>query len=202
MSLSTSDENSDIGRSTTCLLRIISVWTFIPALAFNIAHGVIFSCALPAMGLIPHAFSVGLASYELGWWEQLFRKPEYRIILQDDREGDKPSSFRAFIITVLDTVIGLSLTGCIVGAYIVMDSRSGWYYRYDKAGLVIVGTYATLPYIVNTLIHGFFLLKAVWEILKRRATVKQPSTCPHCHSSLSSGPPASQPVAELVTESV
>jgi len=193
------DESRDAGRNTARLLRTISVCTFIPALAFNIAHGVVYQCALPALGLIPHAFSVALAVHELGWWEW-FRKPEYRIILQDDPEETKPSPLRILIITLLDTVFGLSLTGCIVGAYIIIVSRSGWYYG-GNVGLSILGTYATLPYIMNALIHGFFLLKSAWEASKQCVTVKQLATCPHCHGSLSSGSVASQPVAETVTES-
>ena len=147
MSAYINDENRS-ERSTARLLRLISVYTFIPALAFNIAHGVVYFSELPALGLIPHAFSVGLAVYELGWWDSLFRGKEYRIILQDDPEGDKPSSLRTVIVTLLDTLFGLSLTGCTVGAYIMMPVRSNWYYGSDT-GLIILGTYATLPYIVN-----------------------------------------------------
>jgi hypothetical protein len=148
MSRSIGDANDDTGRSTARLLRIISLWTFIPALAFNIAHGVRYNCVFPAVGLVPHTFSVALAVHELGWWRQLFGKSQYSILLEGGPERDGSSSLRNVAITVLDTVFGLSLTGCIVGAYIEMSARAGSYY-YNDVGLTIVGTYATLPYILN-----------------------------------------------------
>src|ERR1700760_1064414 len=61
----TTIENDGSERSLTRSLRIVCVLTFIPAIAFNIAHGIIFEAALPALGLIPHALSTCLAMYEL-----------------------------------------------------------------------------------------------------------------------------------------
>ncbi len=150
----TSDENTEC-RRLNARLRAISVWTFIPAFAFNVAHGAVFHSVLPALGLIPHAFSVGLAVYELRWWEWVTGKPGYRLVLQEDGpedlEGDKKSLLHASIIAALDAVFGISLTVCIVGAYITICQRTGYdyYHYYDAAGLNILGTYATLPYIVN-----------------------------------------------------
>jgi hypothetical protein len=139
------DENTENGSSTARYLRIISVWTFIPAFAFNIAHGAAFHCSFPALGLIPHAFSVALAGYELGWWAWFSEKSKYQIVLQEDREEDRQSPLNPSLITILDAVFGLSLTACIVIAYIEMEHRAGW----GDVAMSVVGTYATLPYIVN-----------------------------------------------------
>jgi hypothetical protein len=136
-------------KRTFRLLRTIAVWTFIPALGFNIAHASLFHCPLPALGLIPHAFSVLLVSYELGWWDTLFPKSQYQIFMQDDGNEDRPFLLHPLINTLLHAVFGFSLLGCIIGAYIEMDSRAGWYYYSGSSAMTIVGTYATLPYTVN-----------------------------------------------------
>jgi predicted permease len=138
-------ENTNNGSNIARCLRIISVWTFIPAFAFNIAHRAAFDCSFPALGLIPHAFSAALAIYELGWWECFSQKSKYRIVLQNDQEEDGPLSLHPSIITILDAVFGFSLLSCIVCAYIEMEMRARW----GNIALTVVGTYATLPYIVN-----------------------------------------------------
>jgi hypothetical protein len=140
------DENTNNGSGTARYLRIISMWTFIPAFVFNIAHGAAFGCTFPALGLIPHACSVVLASYELGWWAWFSdkSKSKYQIVLQDDREEDGPSTLDPSIIAILDAVFGLALTVCIVLGYIEMEIRTSW-----GSAISVVGTYATLPYIVN-----------------------------------------------------
>jgi hypothetical protein len=194
----------------TRILRIICVCTFIPALGFNLAHGIVFNSILPAMGLLPHAFSVGLAIYELGWLERLFHKHQYRIILQDESESTKPSATRDGIVALMDFLIGSALLGCIVGGYILMAGYR-WYY-WDNASRGIVGTYATLPFIVNAyvicstwkmilltcfrFIHGYFLLKAFYQWSKKCTTPRKPPTCPHCRATLSSRPSTIPSVAD------
>jgi hypothetical protein len=143
------NEIIDNGSVTARYLRIISVCTFLPALIFNIAHGVAFTAVLPALGLIPHAFSVALASYELGWWALFLGKSKYKLILQDDQNEHQPSSWHTFIIMILDAGIGLALTGCTVGAYFLMESQAGWWRYSGHTAMAVVGTYATLPYITN-----------------------------------------------------
>lgn len=131
------------------ILRIISIWTLVPAFALNIAHGVTFHTVLPAVGLIPHVCSVLLAMYDLGWFKHWYKEHEYRLLLQTDSEEDKPSTFRNFIVLLLDTITGLSLTGCFIGSYFVLHFRGGRYYWKNEIALFVLGTYATLPYIVN-----------------------------------------------------
>ena len=139
------DGKNGLGR-TVRLLRIISVLTFIPSLGINIAHGVIFNTVLPALGLLPHAFSVGLALYDLGWWKKLRGHPQYSIILEDPEEGKLPL-LRLFVVTLSDVILGVSLLVCIVVSYIFIASNR-YYYGYDPAE-AILGTWGTIPYFIN-----------------------------------------------------
>jgi hypothetical protein len=151
MSLSVTSEERAGGNDVSRVLRIISVDTIIPALAFNIAHGVVSHQLLPAFGLIPHAISVAVAIYDLGWWKRFVQ--ENTIVLPDDSDDDNRSR-RKLIITLFDLGLALSLLGCVIGGYILISGNrcSSGYYRYNYYSCGpghILGTWATMPYIVN-----------------------------------------------------
>jgi hypothetical protein len=107
---------------------------------------------LPAFGLIPHAISVAVAIYDLEWLKRLIQEPQYSIVLHDD-EGDDKKSNRKLIITLFDIGLALSLLGCVIGGYILISRSwycSGYsYYYFSCVPGQILGTWATVPYIVN-----------------------------------------------------
>jgi hypothetical protein len=120
--------------------------TFIPALALNIPHGVIFHSPLPALGLIPQAFSAALAVYDLDLLGRFSRRHEYRVVLEDDtNEGIKTPNLRQAIVALVDLLLCVALICCITSGFIMLNE---WRY-YSGVPSAVLASFATMPYIVN-----------------------------------------------------
>jgi hypothetical protein len=136
------DHGSKASYTVTDWLRITCILTFIPAIVLNIVHGVLFQSPFPAVGLIPHLFSVALAIHELGVckFSYIGLSRHYQILLED--EPPKCSIVRTGFIAFLDILIAVGLI-CFVG--ITFGISGSWM---PPAGLIIE-TFATIPFLVN-----------------------------------------------------
>lgn len=106
-----------------------------------------FHFPLPALGLIPHGCSALLAVFDLGWLERL-HTPKYRIVLSsapDEHARTAKRCLRPVLVALFDAFCGLALLGVFIGSYLVLEGGS-WY---EPASAMILGTWATLPFLVN-----------------------------------------------------
>jgi len=166
------EQNNKLDRK----LRAICILTFLPSLAFNIAHGALYNTALPAVGLVPHFFSVLIAIFEL----RLLQKcQEYQIIL----DNEPPRKKQQIRIAFLDILAALSLLTCIILSFIILDQTS--YYR-GGVGRGILGAYGILPFMVNAAIHFYFFCAYIGKncsIFKQNnSNVASCEHCPHCQA--------------------
>lgn len=103
-------------------LRIISIITFIPAIAILIPHGVLSDHPCPAIGLIPMSLSAA-----------------YGIVLIN--KTIKSQSIDTFI----DAFLAVFLIGILVPTLIDLSPRR-WYYGGDAR---ILGAFGTMPLLIN-----------------------------------------------------
>jgi hypothetical protein len=131
-------------------LRIITILTFIPALAFNIPHGLIFHTALPAVGLVPQAVGVVLAIYDLDLLNKLFGNQEYHLLLEDGSGEYKRTGVQKVVVAILDFLISLGLIACVTGGFIIMlDENGNWHRGINVPSGSIMGAFSTIPFLTN-----------------------------------------------------
>jgi hypothetical protein len=154
------EECEPIMASTTVRsLRVLSVISFIPGFALLIPAGTESGRILPAIGLLPlffssafNAFLVSAGSYR----DAEARSSPIRIHAGGDDGGEsqlrpgseeRDSSFEEkhpIVVFLIDTIFAGSLVLVLVFSFIGM----GWW-RWMSPGVVILGTYATLPLLAN-----------------------------------------------------
>ncbi|KAK5121808.1 hypothetical protein LTR85_004683 [Meristemomyces frigidus] len=141
--------------STARVFRIITILAFAPTVAFVLPHGIGTHMLCPALGILPMAISacVGLV-HVLG-----------------------KAKFRAVSIA-MDIFCACFLIGVLIPSWVFIASGGSWWYGVN-AGLVMVGTYGTVPMMVNFMIHTWFVL---CELHWRGLFPKK--TCPHCNGAL------------------
>ncbi|KAM0715902.1 hypothetical protein Q7P37_008416 [Cladosporium fusiforme] len=130
-------------------LRIVTVLSFIPAFALNVAVGVVTELPLPALNLIPMAFSTGLGL----------------VLLVDKKRPKKPTA---------DLVAAGSLLVFLIATWIYLTERS-WL----ESNIAMLASYATMPPIVNFLIHTYLTLPTLPLLFR-------PRSCPNCNHTMPS----------------
>lgn len=151
----------------TRVLRIVTAVTFIPAFPLCVAHGAISKNPLPAVGLVPLAFSAGvgilLASRQSAKQRQQPPPPEPEQLVDGGEEGlrQEPENTqspwqtpdvspptrtqnRSLLVFAVDTVLAAALMVVLVLTWI--NSSQG---RIRSATAVMLASYATMPLLLN-----------------------------------------------------
>jgi hypothetical protein len=128
-------------------LRLWCIYTFIPAFALNLFHGIIASSPFPAVGLVPQFGSMILSFYLFGCmnsFKKRMNSHEYNIILSSNDDDDRKAALRRKLwVAALDLLFAFLLILFIFLG--LVDMGSNW-----SGGLYAVfGTYATVPLWIN-----------------------------------------------------
>ncbi|ENH61551.1 hypothetical protein FOC1_g10016372 [Fusarium oxysporum f. sp. cubense race 1] len=144
-------------------LRLVAIASFLPAFPLCIAHGVLSNDAAPAVGLVPLAFSSGGSLF-------LLRRRE-----RDDGLAHKLS--HPVMAFAFDVVLAAA---CMIVLVFT------WISKGQLASLSMLAAYATIPLLVNFVIHllialeSFYTGLAVHSIVQWLAWRTLPPDCPHC----------------------
>ncbi|KAK3328061.1 hypothetical protein B0T19DRAFT_181916 [Cercophora scortea] len=171
-------------------LRIATIATFLPAFPLCVAHGVLSQNPVPAVGLAPLAVSAGVAIFLLS------RSSKQKQRSADDSEvvthtaaeaGDDaasahthaPSGVHPILVFVVDAILAAALMVVLVFTWI-RTRYSG------DAELAMLASYATIPLLINFLIHLYLAVRefiaglALHELTQWVAYQTVPADCPHC----------------------
>jgi len=170
-------------------LRAANIVTYPVAFTLSIAHAATSHDGLfPAIALVPQTASA-LFSGAILYFGKLRR--EHRHVEFDDGSENKRRRVRNATAFVGDVILAASLMTCMVFTWLHREARQYYQYYYSNLEITILGTYATVPFIINMTIHIFFALRAIFLSLPREwmdAFRAAPATCPHCHHNLGSSP--------------
>ncbi|KAI1765047.1 hypothetical protein GGR53DRAFT_285445 [Hypoxylon sp. FL1150] len=188
----------------TRTLRIVTASTFLPAFPLCLAHGVVSSSPVPAVGLVPLAFSAGagvfLASRQAARHNRVLRETEredgdegqtqeqeqgqrHGGVSQSEERSDARTRLRGHpILTFVgDTILAAALMVVLVFTWI--DSSSG---DTNSAETSMLAAYATIPLLVNFLIHLYLAVRelsrglAIPGLTQYLAWQVIPPDCPDC----------------------
>lgn len=129
------------------ILRTACLATYPFAFALSIAHTATSNGQLfPAISLLPQTASFLFSGAVLHFSKQ--HKALQQIRLQDDAEKQKRRITNA--TTFLgDTILAVSLTTCMVFSWITLQNQWGHHYYSTSPGETMLGTYATVPFMIN-----------------------------------------------------
>lgn len=136
------------------LRRIIAI-AWIPAFVFLLVDGISSGEVVPALAIVPMTLSVATSVLQL---------------------SNKQFSTSTFAV-VADIFIAAFLIGVLIPGWIFLSEN--WSSRDN--GDVMVGTYGTVPCMLNFCVHSFFFLR--WLVSSYNSGFKK--SCPHCHGALS-----------------
>ncbi|KAK3685336.1 hypothetical protein B0T22DRAFT_482312 [Podospora appendiculata] len=175
-------------------LRIATIATFLPAFPLCIAHGVLSQNPVPAVGLAPLAVSAGVAIFLLSRSssKQKQRSASDAEAVAAPREaedaGDDAAlapahehapSVHPILVFVVDAILAAALMVVLVFTWI-RTRNSG------DAELAMLASYATIPLLINFLIHLYLAVRefiaglALHELTQWVAYQTVPADCPHC----------------------
>ncbi|KAI5462134.1 hypothetical protein BGZ63DRAFT_413573 [Mariannaea sp. PMI_226] len=158
-------------------LRIISILTFIPAFPLCIAHGVLSNHPVPAVGLVPLAFSASGAIF-------LLRRRAVEHGSGDDEEESSRLAAKLshpVLVFTCDVILAAAMMVVLVFTWIAPGG---------SPSLSMLAAYATIPLLVNFTIHLLLALEAFYTGLAIHSLVQWlawrtlPPDCPHCHENL------------------
>ncbi|KAF2787189.1 hypothetical protein K505DRAFT_421927 [Melanomma pulvis-pyrius CBS 109.77] len=190
------------------LLRRTCIGTYPFAFALGIAHAAVSEDGLfPAITLVPQTvsaiFSVSLLYLDV---PRRSRKHAASVGLavgaDDEDDGDEPMNSKVLNLAIFlgDFMIMGGLLTCMVFSWLALGSWRYGYYGYNtrQGPETVLGTYATVPFMMNMTIHLFFALRAIlstvpssfWTFLF--ASFTPHTTCPHCQHKLAAGEPSAR----------
>ncbi|KAF2162725.1 hypothetical protein M409DRAFT_26962 [Zasmidium cellare ATCC 36951] len=146
-----SDMESNNTNDVNRFLRMITIACWVPAFPFLLAHGIVTNLICPVLGIVPMTFSAITALVHLAGGAK-HRIPNI----------------------VVDLFCATFLIAVLIPGWILL--RGDWR---SNTGEVMVGTYGTVPMMINFVLHTWFVLR---EIELRNPFVW--SRCPHCHGDL------------------
>ncbi|KAH8671460.1 hypothetical protein BX600DRAFT_510131 [Xylariales sp. PMI_506] len=181
-------------------LRIVTVVTFVPAFPLCIAHGVLSASPVPAVGLVPLAFSAGTSLFLLV--RQAKAKKSYTAPLlhqegptDDEEQGGGAAAAQAggasteegepaaygvahpILVFAVDTILAAALMVVLVFTWIRASGR---------AEVVMLAAYATIPLLINFFIHLYLAVRefsrglALPGLIQWVAWQAVPPDCPDC----------------------
>ncbi|KAL0930403.1 uncharacterized protein CTRU02_214478 [Colletotrichum truncatum] len=146
-----------VSPSTNIVLRKISIISFVPAFIILFIHGIISSCPFPALGILPLSASAVLGLFIV--------RRDFIAALGSPIQALSPSN-----IFFADLFLGVFHFIFLLISWVVI--REPW----DR-GQIVLGTYGTVPLMVNTGIHFYVLIPQIAHMFSRRTC-----DCPHCQS--------------------
>ncbi|KXL45188.1 hypothetical protein M433DRAFT_148704 [Acidomyces richmondensis BFW] len=88
---------------------------------------------------------------------------------------------------IMDLFCAVFLVAILIPGWVFLqEGRHGSWGGYVDPGLTMLGTYGSMPLMLNFAIHTYFFTRGVWH-----ARLIRSRTCPHCHGDL--GQPAPRP---------
>ncbi|KPM40593.1 hypothetical protein AK830_g5965 [Neonectria ditissima] len=172
------DTTSDVGSSlaqpasTHSSLRIVTIATFLPAFPLCIAHGVLSHHPVPAVGLVPLAFSASGAIFLLR------RRTADR---HDDGKGLAAKLSHPVLVFACDVILAAALMVVLVFTWIAPGG---------SPSLSMLAAYATIPLLVNFTVHlllalqSFYTGLAIHGLVQWLAWRTLPPDCPNCNHRL------------------
>ncbi|CAD0081977.1 unnamed protein product [Aureobasidium vineae] len=134
------------------ILRNTTIITFLLALALLIPYSLVSYYCVLAIGLVPAFFSAVLSLVSLN------------------------ASFRQrWMFVYIDAFLAVFLFSILVPFW-VLTAHEGWS---TPSGVVMLGTYGSVPLMMDFCIHGFFVLRYVFGICR---TFSFTRTCRNCHT--------------------
>ncbi|KAH0261489.1 hypothetical protein KCU91_g13979, partial [Aureobasidium melanogenum] len=118
------------------MLRTTTLIAFFPALGLLIPYGIVSTTTIPALGLIPAFFSAtfGLLSLQVNFrWSQL--------------------------VLYIDTSLAIFIFSILLPFWVLSAGRRRW----EDGGVVMLGTYGTVPLLIDFCIHAFFALRHLFR---------------------------------------
>ncbi|KAI0106876.1 hypothetical protein F4814DRAFT_72499 [Daldinia grandis] len=208
-------------------LRIVTAATFLPAFPLCVAHGVISGSPTPAVGLVPLAFSAGAGIFlnsrqsrskqtplelepdleqggieESALEQEYERGPETEDTQQSREASDEPTPApapkstptRPILVFAVDTILAAALMVVLVFTWIDFSGSSS-----NSAESAMLAAYATIPLLINFLIHLFLAVRefsrglAIPGLTQYLAWQAVPPDCPNCGHQLRPDAPPSMP---------
>ncbi|KAI1463133.1 uncharacterized protein F4812DRAFT_447756 [Daldinia caldariorum] len=208
-------------------LRIVTAATFLPAFPLCLAHGIVSGSPTPAVGLVPLAFSAGAGIFinsrqsrskqpssepepdlergdvgESALEQEYERGPETDDTPQSREASDAPTPAPAsrstpthpFLTFAVDLILAAALM--VVLVFIWIDSSSG---STNSAESAMLAAYATIPLLINFLIHLFLAVRefsrglAIPGLTQYLAWQAVPPDCPNCGHQLRPDAPPRMP---------
>ncbi|KAH7156206.1 hypothetical protein EDB81DRAFT_756705 [Dactylonectria macrodidyma] len=174
------DTISDVGSSRVQpssshnSLRIVTIATFFPAVPLCIAHGVLSNHPVPAVGLVPLAFSASGAIF-------LLRRGTTAHEDDDDGTSLAAKLSHPVLVFACDVVLAAALMVVLVFTWIAPGG---------SASLSMLAAYATIPLLVNFCVHlllaleSFYTGLAIHSLVQWLAWRTLPPDCPNCNHRL------------------
>ncbi|OCK98375.1 uncharacterized protein K441DRAFT_629401 [Cenococcum geophilum 1.58] len=149
-----------ISKSPAHILRALTIFTFPPAFIMLLIHGITSSRFNPAMGLLPLSASSAFGA----------------AILCNEKECDcEPFSLiRSPILCIMDLILGVGLLVALIATWVTLP------YHWNGSS-VMLGTYGTNFLLINFLVHAYFVIQQLYELLPNIANRTTP--CPQCNYS-------------------
>ncbi|KAH6990703.1 hypothetical protein BGZ61DRAFT_528228 [Ilyonectria robusta] len=172
------DTTSDFGSSppqpsaSHSSLRIVTIATFLPAVPLCIAHGVLSNHPVPAVGLVPLAFSASGAVF-------LLRRGA--TAHDDDDKSLAAKLSHPVLVFACDVILAAALMVVLVFTWIAPGG---------SASLSMLAAYATIPLLVNFCVHlllalqSFYTGLAIHSLVQWLAWRTLPPDCPNCNHRL------------------
>ncbi|EHK40470.1 hypothetical protein TRIATDRAFT_89589 [Trichoderma atroviride IMI 206040] len=164
-------------------LRILAVASFVPSFALCIAHGVLSHKPVPAVGLIPQAFSVATSIALLRAAGSHRQDADAESIGSAQHGG---FSIRAF----LTHPIVVFVHDMILAAALMIVLVFTWTHHGRSASLSMLAAYATLPILTSFFCHLLAATLAVYQGLAIHGYLQWvawqilPADCPNCEHHL------------------
>ncbi|KAF5013608.1 hypothetical protein FDECE_413 [Fusarium decemcellulare] len=149
--------------------RLVAIASFLPAFPLCLAHGILSHNPVPAVGLVPLAFSASSAVFLL------------RRHANDDHDGLARKLSHPVLVFVLDVILAAAFMVVLVFT---------WIGKGRSASLSMLAAYATMPLLVNFLLHLLLALEAFYSGLAIHSLVQWlawrtlPPDCPNCNHRL------------------
>ncbi|KAK7983552.1 hypothetical protein PG989_010954 [Apiospora arundinis] len=189
-------------------LRIVTIATFVPAFALCIAHGVRSGSPVPAVGLVPLAFSSGSSIFLLVRQRQDIRRnrknkqaaynqqpqdndaaeeqstQQEQQQVEDGGDGSRDESDDA--LTKPRKPVLTFFADVILAAALMVVLVFTWIQTGGSAELAMLAAYATIPLLVNFFIHLYLAVRefsrglAIPALIQYLAWQVVPGACPDC----------------------
>lgn len=148
-----------ISKSPAHILRALTIFTFPPAFIMLLIHGITSSRFNPAMGLLPLSASSAFGA----------------AILYNEKECDCESSslIRSPTLYIMDLILGVGLLVALIATWVTLP------HQWDGSS-VMLGTYGTNFLLINFLVHAYFVVQQLYELL---SIIANRTSCPQCNYS-------------------